>query len=513
MKIYFEYLLEANACLIVFMIFYFLFLRNETQFRVSRAYLLIALVAACVFPVVSIDFYETPKVIETITKNVSYQFYQESGTPKTDFAENKGWINASTIYSFITLTYWSGVILFFAHFVFQLFQLVRLIFNASSYKNGSYWVVESKIHAQTFSFFNFIFIGNTFSLTPCEKEQILAHEKIHVRQLHSIDMIVVSMLKIVFWFNPFISIYKKKLIQLHEYEADSRAVEDSELNGYCQLLARVALQTAGFPLANHFNDSLIFKRISMMQTIKKKINLLKATLLVLTFPIMFLTVACQKQEVDLANEQPTVIEKTKPKGQQEEYTIVEQVAEFDGGTEGWNKYLMTTIKYPEESRNNGIEGDITVRFEVNEDGKTDNVVIVTGQDRLCNEAVLKVISESPKWIPAKQYGLLVKMLYQQTLTFQIISNNSFKLVVSELIPINKKLSVSYTTEIINGKALVKGKVFDENNNPLPGTTIVWAGHSSGTTTDYNGKFGIELQDTSGDLAVSYVGYITEFIKY
>src|SRR5690606_33953339 len=96
-------------------------------------------------------------------------------------------------------------------------------------------------------------------------------------------------------FNPFINTYKKIFIQLHEFEADARAVKNSDVNKYCSLLARVALQSADFKLANHFNNSLTVKRIEMMRRIKKNIRHWKVVAIASALPLVFFFVACQDQ--------------------------------------------------------------------------------------------------------------------------------------------------------------------------------------------------------------------------
>ncbi len=90
---------------------------------------------------------------------------------------------------------------------------------------------------------------------------------------------------------------KKALVQLHEFEADARSVENQDADSYCRLLAKVALESAGFTLVNHFNHSLTLKRITMMKTLKKKIQPWKMILLSATVPLLFLTVSCQEQVI------------------------------------------------------------------------------------------------------------------------------------------------------------------------------------------------------------------------
>jgi TonB family protein len=147
----------------------------------------------------------------------------------------------------------------------------------------------------TFSFFHYIFIGQANLFNQKEKEEILFHESVHIQNLHSLDILLANMVGIICWFNPVVKIYKKTLVQLHEFEADARSVENKDVDTYCGLLAKAALQSAEFPLANHFNSSLTIKRIQMMKTMKRKIRNWKVATLMAIVPLFFFVVACQDQ--------------------------------------------------------------------------------------------------------------------------------------------------------------------------------------------------------------------------
>jgi TonB family protein len=131
---------------------------------------------------------------------------------------------------------------------------------------------------------------------------VIRHETIHVRQYHSLDILLINVIGIFFWFNPLVKMYKKIFVQLHEFEADARAVQNRDVNEYCNLLAKVALESAGFKLANHFNNSLTIKRIEMMKTIKRKIRLWKFVAIAGVIPLAFIGIACQDQLADEVTE-------------------------------------------------------------------------------------------------------------------------------------------------------------------------------------------------------------------
>jgi TonB family protein len=139
-------------------------------------------------------------------------------------------------------------------------------------------------------------------LSAKEKHQILQHERVHAQRVHSFDILLLNILGIFFWFNPVLIIYKKIFVQLHEFEADARAVTNHDVNDYCSLLARVALLSADIKLANHFNNSLTLKRIQMMRTMKSKIHGWKIAAMALVIPLFFVVIACQEQVMNEVSE-------------------------------------------------------------------------------------------------------------------------------------------------------------------------------------------------------------------
>jgi TonB family protein len=191
-----------------------------------------------------------------------------------------------------------GLVFFVSRFFIQMLHLVKVIKKAKTVHIGGFNVVELEDTIATFSFWNHIFIGNANPLSTEEKEKVLRHEAVHVKRFHSVDILLINVIGIIFWFNPFIRKYKKIFVQLHEFEADARAVENRDVNEYCTLLAKVALQSADFKLANHFNNSLTIKRIEMMRTIKHKIKPWKMLVLAGIIPMTFFIISCQDQVMD-----------------------------------------------------------------------------------------------------------------------------------------------------------------------------------------------------------------------
>lgn len=295
MNSYLNYLIEANLALALILAMYLLFLRKETRFRFIRIFLLGGIAGALLFPLLHIETGEASSPLSI--GNVIPSYWLPEVTVGADALDESTAVPLDA-WKYIALVYVAGVLFFALMTLVEMFRLAHIIRGAQTYQLDGLHVAESTEDKPTFSFFNFVFIGKAHELSAEEKQQIIHHERIHAREWHSFDILLVNLLKIFFWFNPFLYMYKKTFIQLHEFEADARAVNHSDVDKYCSLLAKVALQSAGLRLVNHFNNSLTVKRIEMMRTIKTNIQRWRLVAIALMLPLVFFFVACQDQVGD-----------------------------------------------------------------------------------------------------------------------------------------------------------------------------------------------------------------------
>lgn len=291
-----NYLIEANIGLCIFLAGFGLLLNQGTDFKLKRTYLMFAIVASLVFPL--LHFQGVERIVPSLGDYLPETWLPEIVVQANGVATRPEHPLSIHVFDVIKAIYVTGVLATAALFLVRLASLLRMIWQSPLSRMGSLRIIESGENKSSFSFFRFIFIGQANQLSRHEKELIIQHEGIHVRQWHSIDMLLVNVLGIFCWFNPIIPIYKKIFIQLHEFEADARAVEDRDLNDYCSLLAKVALLSADYTLANHFSNSLTIKRIEMMRTMKSKIRAWKIAVAGLTVPLFFFVVSCQDQVME-----------------------------------------------------------------------------------------------------------------------------------------------------------------------------------------------------------------------
>ncbi|MDP3312986.1 M56 family metallopeptidase [Lutibacter sp.] len=252
-----DYILKANGLVILFFLFYYLVLKNETFFTSIRFYFIIGILLIIALPIVEIPIY-----IDALETSFSNQTYAITTTTNSHETASINWL------SLLTTIYIMGVVLFSAKFFIQLISLNVLIFNHRAAKNGSYKIIETAKNIAPFSFFNYI-IYNKTNYTQDELDQILTHEKIHANQFHSLDILLSHALTIAFWFNPFVWLYKKSVQQNLEFLADNQA---SNISTNKKLYQITLLKTCGntycTSLTNNFNKSLIKKRIIMLNQFK-----------------------------------------------------------------------------------------------------------------------------------------------------------------------------------------------------------------------------------------------------
>ncbi len=115
-----------------------------------------------------------------------------------------------------------------------------------------------------FSFLGFVFL-NEHGLEPGDVRRILAHERVHIRQLHSLDLLLMELATILLWFNPLVWPFKKSLQVTHEYLADAGVIAQGfGGNGYRRLVFEQHVGVRLFGVGNSFKQSQIHRRIFMM---------------------------------------------------------------------------------------------------------------------------------------------------------------------------------------------------------------------------------------------------------
>lgn len=101
------------------------------------------------------------------------------------------------------------------------------------------------------------------------------------------------------------------------------------------------------------------------------------------------------------------------------YDVVDEFAQFPGGTASLIKYLSSNLHYPPVAQENGIQGRVLVKFVVEKDGSISNVQVIKGVDKDLNQEALRVVRAMPKWMPGKKNGVTVKSFYTLPISFKL----------------------------------------------------------------------------------------------
>lgn len=187
----------------------------------------------------------------------------ETASSPISFAQIMGWV---------FWLYWFGVIVFGASFLFQLVVLLWRSWRNPAIVDGQYRIVEVSGDKAPCSFGNTIFI-NPASYDRETYSQILLHEKIHIRQKHTIDLLVAELVLVFQWFNPFAWIYRREIENNLEFLTDDQLVQHRQVDKQTYQLSLLKVTAPNFPLSltSNYNQSILKKRIAMMNT--KRSNL------------------------------------------------------------------------------------------------------------------------------------------------------------------------------------------------------------------------------------------------
>jgi len=250
------YLIKSAVWLTGFALVFLMVLRNERYFRLNRIYLLTGIVASIVFP-----FYTWHYAVVLPSVQVAF-------TTTSDFSAVATTVPVSTPIPFYWWMYLVGMLSIAIRLAWQTGMVVRKLRKTGYVKTGSVKLVRTSEYAASFSFFSFVFVNP--STSDIETKEIVNHEREHIQQRHWFDLLLVELLCMLQWFNPFIWIYARLIRQNHEYLADEMALQHTSNPAIYQ--ATLLNQMFGAPvisLANSFNYSLNKKRFKMM---KKKID-------------------------------------------------------------------------------------------------------------------------------------------------------------------------------------------------------------------------------------------------
>lgn len=420
------YLLQVNLGLVLFYALYKLVCTWDTFFRSRRFILLLALVLPFVLPLVDVrEWLESRDSLIMLT-HLDYSVVLPEIVVGSEAAEagNGVWV----LSDWVKYLYLAGVLVLSVRFLVQACSLWRLILRTSEKTINGIRVKCLNGSSGPFSFFGWIFL-NPATVKEDELDEILTHEMAHVRQRHSVDVLLAEMVSICCWMNPFAWLLKREVRLNLEFLADKRVMEAGFATKSYQYHLLGLAYSHKYGLSNNFNFSHLKKRIIMMN--KKKSNgtgRIKYALFMLpAFALLVVgNISCsqgtsEKQDAKEESVAPdsVVAVPTDSVAKDEVFMVAEQMPEYPGGMKELFKFLQDNVKYPESAMKKNVQGRVIVQFVVEKDGTPTEFNVVRSVDPDLDAEALRVMKAMSKWKPGMQKGEPVRVKYTVPVSFQL----------------------------------------------------------------------------------------------
>ena len=267
------YIYKMIALSAIFILLYFVFLEKEKNHHFKRFYLLISALFSILVPLISIN-YGAIEVVENINPNNSELMI----LPETKLVESSIFTTENMLWAI----YIVGFSLLFLKFSWGIFKLIKDIKFSEKIKQDHYQFILKQNKFTPYSFWNAIFLNKSDFLEGKIDYKIILHEKAHVNQKHSIDVIFIEIMLCVFWFNPAFYFYRKAIVTNHEFLADEVVLsQNNDIISYQKLILD-ELISEKILFTHPFNLHNTKKRIVMMTNKLTKIAKMKSYL---TLPI------------------------------------------------------------------------------------------------------------------------------------------------------------------------------------------------------------------------------------
>ena len=468
------YMLKSAVSLAVFFLFYKCLLGKESFHRFNRMILLGMMVVACVLPCIQIHVGVSAPLNPALLSLEDGWLWFQSGEVVRE-GENPGMFSWPDV---AVLLYLTGILVFLLWEMGVMIRIYRLLHEGRKQPFDGIWLVVHRKEIAPFSWMRYIVISEN-DLNGYGKV-ILLHERSHIRQYHSCDLLLVELLLCVQWFNPAAWCLKRELQAVHEYEADEAVIRGGvNEKEYQLLLIRKAVGARLYSLANSFNHSSLKKRITMMKRksnpwsrIKGLYVLPLAAVSVVAFArpevsglldeisnvkVTDLPAIMKAEEVksierlsqsetssDVGHVNDSILEgrvdvskgipmdevvvvgyASADGGQVEKLAdAVDMMPEFPGGMRECMRFLAMNLRYPVKASGSHTEGRVIVRFVVEKDGSLSDAHVLRGVDADLDAEALRVVRSMPKWNPGQLDGKPVRTRFTLPIMFKLQEKES-----------------------------------------------------------------------------------------
>lgn len=422
------YLLQVNVGLILFYALYKLVCTRDTFFRSRRFILIVSLVLPFILPFIDVREWLESRDRMIMLTHFDYSAVLPEIVVGSEVAETGS--RVFVLSEWIGYLYLAGVVVLLVRLVVQAFSLYRLIVRMPEKEINGVRVKCLNDPSGPFSFFGWIFM-NPAAVKEDEISEILTHEMAHVKQHHSVDVLLAEMVSICCWMNPFAWLLKREVRLNLEFLADRKVMEAGFATKSYQYHLLGLAYNHKYGLSNNFNFSHLKQRIIMMN--KKKSNAaghIKYALFVL--PAFALLVAgnisCSQDASQTEDAKKEVVAPVSPEAKEapadstakeEVFMVAEQMPEYPGGMKEMLKFLQENVKYPENAMKNNVQGRVIVQFVVEKDGTPTEFKVLRSVDPDLDAEALRVMKAMPKWKPGMQKGQVVRVKFTVPVSFKL----------------------------------------------------------------------------------------------
>jgi TonB family protein len=405
-------------CSLVLLAYYWIFLRNKKFHHYNRFFLLSTAAVSIVFPFLNIHFL-VPAPSEDVPVFVqALQTISVNGWETDAGMGSTGKFYLSTILSLKNVALSLYVFVMLPLFI-RLAKSLRYIHNIrrryEAEQIGDLKLYDTNEAGTPFSFFKSIFWNRTISIESQQGQQIFRHELFHVRQGHSVDIILMEILCVIAWFNPVFHLIKKELRAIHEFLADQYAASENDRYAYAELLVMESIRNKQSTMGNSFFQSHIKRRIAMITQLSQSKYGYWSRIMALPLSCIlfcFVSLRAQRPVNEADASVPNVLKNS-----------IHQLPIPGDIKKHLVKCLLRNLRYPEQSRMKGEETTVYFSIDINTQGKPDNLKIYETAPDLANQNWEEIA------VVAKQYPVNTKTNIQK----EEEEENDFKTAIKNVI--------------------------------------------------------------------------------
>ena len=284
------YLLKANLIALILYVFYVLFLKRDTFYGYHRWYLLATVLSALLLPIASLSGWFVAPPVAAMQQMPSVEnFYRIWLLMQADDSPSAAVAAAPAIHieSWVAIVLLTGTGWLLIHRLRQLAHVLHLSFRTPTQMYGQQPIKTMDAPIQPFSFFRWIFLPIS-RLRDDTLEEIVSHEQIHCRNLHSVDILLAELLACCCWYNPVVWLLRGEIRSNIEFYTDRQMLAHGfERKHYQYQLLNISSGNSRYSIVNHFYFNHLKKRIIMMN--KKDSPKILVAKYLLAIPVMFAT--------------------------------------------------------------------------------------------------------------------------------------------------------------------------------------------------------------------------------